>query len=248
MDNAGNDNAKFAYFKSQSNSVAARLTYVWPGVKWFGASVETRTALPLVSLDVDLGIARPSPLGPLDKGGSITGIGDLQFAPILLGWHSGSLHQTAGIEGFIPIGDYNVNNNVNIGRHYYQIAPMYAVTWLSNDVQLSAKFRYAFNGKNSSTNYRSGNEFTLEYSGGYQFTQNLSLGLNGYIYRQTTDDKANGVIVNGDGNRGSVNAIGPYMTYNFTPELKVIAKLQSEFDARNRSRGTRLWIQSKIPF
>jgi len=45
-----------------------------------------------------------------------------------------------------------------------------------------------------------------------------------------------------------VAALGPYISYNITPTMALIAKIQSEFDARNRPQGTRLWLQARIPF
>ncbi|MES2258222.1 MAG: transporter [Pseudomonadota bacterium] len=247
MDNAGNDSTKLAYFHSEVNSVALRVTYVWPGIKWLGASVETRAALPVPTIDLKLGIARPPALGTLDKSGGETGIGDLQLAPILLGWHDGALHQTAGIEGFLPTAHYDAAENVNIGRNYRQIAPIYALTWLPGASQYSLKLRYARNGTNHDTGYRSGDELSVEFSAGTALAPGLSAGVNGYLYRQTTDDKLKGLVVNGNGNRGRVAALGPYLSYSATPKVTFILKLQPEFSARNRSQGTRLWLQTKIP-
>ncbi|MBB1601296.1 transporter [Variovorax sp. UMC13] len=248
-DNGGADNARLAYYEAEANTVALRLSYVWPGVRLWGANVETRAALAVPTVDLSLGIARPGPLGPLDRSGSKTGIGDLQFAPLLLGWHHGDVHQTAGAEGFLPIGEFNKNAAVNIGRNYWQVAPFYALTWTpGNRWQLSTKVRYAVNSKNRATDYRSGNEFTIEYSAGFVVTPGLALGINGYMYRQTTDDKQAGLVVNGNGNRGRVDAIGPYVSFNITPKVAVMARLQVEYGARNRSEGTRLWLQTKLPF
>lgn len=102
--------------------------------------------------------------------------------------------------------------------------------------------------KNQKTDYRSGDELTLEYSAGYRFTEALSAGINGYVYRQTTDDRLQGASVNGNGNRGSVNAVGPYAMYRFSKDFAVVAKLQEEFGAKNKSEGTRLWLQARLPF
>ena len=247
-DNTGADNPRLAYYKIESNTVAGRLSYVWPGVRFFGANVETRAALPLPTLDLSLGVARPAALGPLDRSGSKTGFGDLQLAPVLLGWHHGALHQTAGIEGFLPTGKFDKNAPVNIGRNYWQVAPFYAATWLSDGWQVSGKARYAVNSRNKDTDYRSGNEFTFEYSAGYAVLPGLVLGINGYSYRQTTDDRQAGASVNGNGNRGRVDAVGPFASYNITPKWAVIAKLQVETGARNRPEGTRFWLQTKLPF
>ncbi len=246
--NDGEDNRRLAYFKATSNALAARISYVWPGVRWLGANVETRAAIAIPTLDIELGIARPAPLTPIDRSGTKTGLGDFSFAPVLLGWHSPTLHQTAGVELFIPVGDYNVAEPVNTGRNYWGFAPIYAVTWFpAKGIDVSGKLRFASNTRNNDTGYRSGNELTLEFSGNYRLSESFALGLSGYVYRQTSDDTVRGVAANGNGNRGRVNAIGPSMTYNFTPRFAVIAKVQQEFSARNKAEGTRLWLQAKMP-
>ncbi len=247
-DGAGRDNAALAEYDISVNSVAMRMTYVWPGVRLLGANVETRAALPLLDIDLALAVARPAPLPPLDLGGSKTGVGDLQFAPALLGWHHGSVHQTAGIEGYVPVGKFDRNQPVNTGRNLWQVAPLYAITWLPrNRWQVSGKLRYAINRENSDTHYKTGNEFTFEYSAGYQATPQWSFGINGYLYRQTTDDEQDGVAVGNGGNRGRVHAIGPYLAYNVSKRFSLVAKAQLEDGAHNRSEGTRLWLQARLP-
>ncbi len=252
-DNSGNTNQRLAYFKTRSDVVSSKFDYVWSGFKLFGADVGTRFVIAIPTVNVHLGIARPSPLSPLDRSGSSTGISDPLFAPIVLGWHNGSIHQSAAIETFLPLGTYNLNNgvpaNVNIGRHYYQIAPVYALTYFPDKkMQFDIKLRYAINGKNLHTAYRSGNEFSTEFSLGYRIFEDVITGLNGYIYRQTTNDRQLGALINGDGNRGSTNALGPYIGYSFNDKFTLLFKVQSEFKVKNRAEGTRIWLQTKVPF
>jgi len=115
-------------------------------------------------------------------------------------------------------------------------------------VDVSAKVRYGMSTTNKETNYRSGDELTFEFGGNFRVDRSIQIGATGYAYVQTTDDKQNGAIVNGVGNRGRVFALGPSMAYIFTPKVALIAKVQFEFDARNRSEGTRVWLQMKLPF
>lgn len=248
--NDGHDNTKLSSYHVQTDTVALRLSYVWPGVKWLGANVESRFALSVPTIELNLDIARPESLGgPIDKGGHETGLADFNVAPILLGWHGKTLHQTAGIEGYLPTGTYNKNDNVNAGHNTYQAAPFYALSWFPDDhIETSLKVRYAVNSRNNATDYKSGNEFTTEFSAGYKVLPQMSMGVQGYVYRQTTDDRQDGESVNGDGNRGSVNALGPYIHYRFTKDFSVIAKYQQDFDAKNRSEGSRIWLQTKLPF
>jgi hypothetical protein len=247
-DNNGNDSKQAAQFKLDADLGAARLSYVWPGVRLFGANIETRVVQPFGSVNLSLGINRPGN-SPLDRSGNRAGLADTAFAPIILGWHLGDYHQTIGVDTHLADGTYDPMQRVNLGRNYYQIAPFFAFTWfVFKNFDIDAKVRYGFNTRNKATDYQSGDELTIEFSAGYRPFSNLQLGLNGYIYRQTTDDKQHGLIVNGNGNRGSVNALGPYLAFNVTPKIPVVVKAQFEFGARNRPQGTRIWVQTKVPF
>jgi hypothetical protein len=173
----------------------------------------------------------------------------MSFSPIILGWHSPTYHQTVGIDTHLKTGSYDAGARVNTGRNYTQAALFYALTWFpAPGVDVNAKFRYATNGRNKATDYQSGDEATIEFSAGYRSSPAWAFGLNGYLYHQTTNDVQNGTAVNGHGNRGRVAALGPYISYNITPKVAVIAKIQSEFEARNRPQGSRLWLQARIPF
>jgi hypothetical protein len=246
--NPGDNNPQLADFHLRVNTIALRLSYVWPGVRLLGANVETRVVQPAADIDLDLHVKRPNGLAPLDRGGEQGGLCDTAFSPIILGWHSPTYHQTTGIDTHLKLGSYDVNRRVNPGRNYYQVAPFYALTWFPRPgIDVSAKFRYAFNTRNHATHYQSGDEASIEFSAGYRISPRWHVGLNGYLYRQTTDDELNGAGVNGGGNRGRVNSLGPAIAYSFTPSVTFIAKVQSEFGARNRPQGTRLWAQIRIP-
>lgn len=247
-DNSGRDNRRFAYFDTQADVMALRFSQVWPGLRIAGAQVETRLVMTLPSLDATLGIARPAPLTPLDRSGHVKGIGDLTFAPVLLGWHGATLHQMAGMEVILPTGEYERTRNVNLGRNTWQAAALYGLTWLPGPWEASARLRYGVNGRNAETDYRSGDELSLEFSAGYKFAPGWSGGLNGYVYRQVSDDIQNGQSVNGNGNRASVNALGPYVAYSFSKSAGVVAKWQIESEAKNRAEGQRFWVQARYMF
>ncbi|SEB25906.1 transporter [Variovorax sp. YR216] len=247
--NAGVDNPQLTRFDLTVNAIAPRLSYVWPGVTFLGANVETRVVQAIAGSDLDAALGRPGGLPPLDRGGNATGLTDMAFSPVILGWHSPVYHQTVGIDSHLKTGTYDVADRVNTGRNYTQVALFYAFTWFpATGFDVNAKFRYATNQRNEATAYRSGDEATIEFSGGWRVSPELAVGINGYVYRQTTDDDQYGRPVNGNGNRGRVNALGPYVTYYLSPRLALVAKLQQEFGARNKPEGTRLWLQARVPF
>lgn len=246
-DNDGNDNRRFAYFRNRTDALALRLSYVWPGVRLAGAALETRVVLPLPSVDLDLGINR-SPLTPLDRSGTASGPGDMTLAPLLFGWHGETVHQMAGLEAILPTGSYDATSPVNTGRNYRQVAAMYGVTWLPGRWEASARVRYGINNRNRATDYRSGEELSFEFSGGYRFAPGWSAGINGYVYRQLTDDSQAGRRVGPDGNRGEVDAIGPYLAWSVSKQINLIGKVQFESGARNRAEGERFWLQGLYAF
>ncbi|WP_326540422.1 SphA family protein [Pseudorhodoferax sp.] len=247
-DDAGRHNPQLASFDLHSQVLAQRLSYVWPGRRLLGARLETRVVLPLVRLDLDLAVRRPGGLDPLDRGGEHTGLGDMAFSPLILGWAGPRLHQTVGIDTHLRTGSYDVARRANTGRNTTQLALFHASTWFpAPGWDLHTKLRYAVNTRNSATGYRSGDEATFEFGAGWRATPALQLGVSGYVYRQTSDDEQNGRAVNGNGNRGRVHALGPAISYQLTPNTALIAKLQREFGAHNRPEGQRLWLQVKWP-
>lgn len=247
--NDGRDNPAITDFNLESNALAIRLTYVWPGVRFLGANVETRGAQVFVSLNRDIAVQPPGAPAPIRSSDQLTSLGDLTVMPIGLGWHNGSLHQTAAVEAFLPTGDYERNRPLNVGRNYYQVAPFYALTWLpSSGADVSVKLRYAFNTENPDTDYRSGDEFTVEYNAGYNLSPAFQFGVNGYLYRQLSDDRVNNAAANGHGNRGEVDGIGPYVRVALSPTFRVLLKYEGEYNARNKTEGDRVWLQMILPF
>jgi hypothetical protein len=151
-----------------------------------------------------------------------------------------------------------VSASVNTGRNYWQFAPAYALTYRPvADIALGVKLRYGINTTNKATSYRSGDELTAEYSAGYKLSPATTFGLQGYVFRQTSDDELNGqatsaangrLVGSGIGNRGSVNAIGPFLSYVVSPRFVVTAKYQQDFDVKNRAEFKRFWLQVLFPF
>ncbi|MBI4803550.1 MAG: transporter [Elusimicrobia bacterium] len=45
-----------------------------------------------------------------------------------------------------------------------------------------------------------------------------------------------------------MTAIGPYLSQAFSKAFRVTVKYQREFNAENRPRGDRFWLQTLLPF
>jgi hypothetical protein len=242
LDSSGNDRAGISNFNVHASAVTPRLQYVWSGVELWGANIETRFGFSAY-VDAHVSFDLQTPGGKIHREGSSTGIGDMLIGPALLGWHSERFHQTAGVEFFLPTGKFDKTQLANTSRGYYSVGPAYLFTWFPTDViEVSGSLIYLINRKNHDTNYRSGDEVSFDYGLGYALTPAWQIGANGYLYKQVTDDKQNGQVF-GDGNRGQVLAIGPFVRYHLSPDWGITLKWQHEGQVENKTRGNRFFLQ-----
>lgn len=173
---------------------------------------------------------------------SAFGVGDITIDPLVIGWHSPEWHFIFGIDIYLPTGKYDKNKPAEqIGANYYSIEPVAAVTYLNqNGFEASAKLMYNLKRKNRDTDYKSGDEFHMDYLIG-QHVGPWTFGLGGYYLKQTTDDKLNGQSVAG-GNRGQVFAFGPAIKYDFKG-ISLVGTWNHETKAENRFEGDKFFIK-----
>ncbi len=208
-----------------------------------GANWAIHAFLPIMHMDVDATIGDGT-IGRDDK----TGLGDVIVDPFILGWHFKNVHVITGLDVYVPVGSYDEDDLANTGRNYWTFEPVAAVTYLAdNGIELSGKFMYDFNLENPDTNYRSGQEFHVDYTAGYHVDKSLAVGIGGYYYYQTTDDELDGDKVEPDGFKGRVVAVGPQASYCYK-NMAFTLKWQKEFEARNRPEGNNFWVKFMYAF
>ena len=119
-----------------------------------------------------------------------TGIGDLYLTPIQLNWRWNDHHLTFSQGIFAPTGSYDVDRVFNLGRNYWGFDPNLSYTWLNEKLghEISLTAGYLFNTRNDDSNYRSGNEFHLDFLIAHHFSRLFAVGLPGYWYKQVTGD------------------------------------------------------------
>jgi hypothetical protein len=103
---------------------------------------------------------------------------------------------------------------LNIGQNNYGAGPAGGFTYLKGRNEIRSRLQYLVNLEDSANHYQSGNEFTWEFDGMHAVARKVALGVNGFLFKQTTDDKQDNVIVAGGGNRGRDFAIGPEIRLN----------------------------------
>ncbi|WP_169628215.1 SphA family protein [Ferrimonas futtsuensis] len=224
-------------FKLNATSDVSRIAYITDH-KLFGANYGIYVVLPLVHLSAEMA------MGPTQLSSTDSGLGDIAFSPLVLSWHTPELHFGAALEIVAPVGDFDADRLANIGRNYWTVEPVFAITYLpASGLELSAKFMYDLNFENGDTHYESGDEFHFDYAVGYH-RDNWTYGLAGYYYKQVTDDKLNGQTV-GDGNRGEAFAVGPAVMYS-GQGWSIEARYQAEVMSESRPEGDKLWLKASV--
>ncbi len=172
-------------------------------------------------------------------------LGDIIIDPFILSWHGANWHAATGVDIFLPTGNYMKSHNVNIGRNYWTVEPIAALTLLPGaGFDISAKLMYDINTKNKDSNYLSGQELHADFAVGKKVDA-FTAGLAGYLYKQITDDEANGVKVNG--NKGQVVAFGPALKYDYK-NMSLTLKYMFETEVKNRPSGDNFWFKFLYAF
>lgn len=219
----------------QATADVSRFIYM-TDTKILGADWGMYTTIPLVDISGDLSVG-----GTRVAESSTSGIGDISISPLMLAWHQPNFHYAFALELTAPTGQYDKNRFANPGRNYWVFTPVFVATYLNNGFEASAKFMYDFNRKNSDTDYRSGQEFHFDYAVGYHL-ENYTLGVAGYYYQQTTDDKQHGDIYQ-DGYKGKAFAIGPAVKIDTAAGYSVELRYQKEVSTENKPEGDKFWLK-----
>jgi hypothetical protein len=232
----GNDGRKLPVdFRVQSNAVVPRLIWV-SDTTILGGTLASHVMAPLAEVKVRVN----------GENQRKQGLGDMTFG-VGLGYHySQNLHVIYGVDVTAPTGSYDRNDIANLGRNHWMFEPVLALTYVDpQGLNADAKIMYDFNMENPDTDYRSGQEFHVDYSVGWGVADGWVLGIGGYAYRQTTDDKQDGDRV--EDNKGRAFAIGPSIKYSSSDGWFVTAKWQQETEVRNRAQGNAYWLKLVIP-
>lgn len=191
--------------------------------------------LPIVRLSIE------TPGGKASR----SGIGVVVITPLILAWHYPEWHTALGLDVNLPTGAYDKGDppGKNIGTNYYGLEPIFAATYFGKGGwEVSGKFMYNWKTRNKDTDYRSGDEFHIDYLVGKHLGP-WAVGLSGYYLKQITDDKQGGAKVGPDGNRGQVMAVGPSVKYENASHSHFIFQWQHETNAKNRFQGDKVWFK-----
>jgi hypothetical protein len=224
-------------FKVRVIANAVKIEHNW-GVPVFGGMLASTVGVPLVYQELHV-----AP-GKYDK----LGLGNVDLIPLGVTYNKGNWHWFYQGDFFLPAAPYDKIAVLNIGQHHFAAGPVGAFTYLSDKArwEASSKINYIVNFKDGATGYRGGNELTWEYTAMRAISKKAAIGVNGYLYKQTTDDQLNGTAVAGS-NRGRDLAIGPQLRVFIGPHSAFAFKYYRDTLVKNKPRGNAFWFQLGIP-
>ncbi len=176
--------------------------------------------------------------------------GDISISPFILDWDLGNNYSlSAGLDISIPVGAYDEDDAINIGRNYWSFQPVMGFSYKNpQGFEGHILSRLMFNTENTDTDYTTGNEFNADISLGYNF-DNYRLGIHGYVYKQLTDDKwADGTnIYLPDGFKSEAIGFGPTITYKMGPGEILFAWVH-DLEAKNHGQGDQFYGKINFKF
>jgi hypothetical protein len=235
IDGQGN-NAGIPGFKVRAT--AAVLRGVWStSNQVLGGNLVFHSIVPLVNLKVS------AAGNSQDK----SGLGDITVGTGVAFHHSPQLHTVIGLDLSLPTGDYDKNNQANIGRNYLSVQPLFGLSHIDpNGLNADMKLTLNLNRRNKDTDYRSGNELFVDYSVGWGLGNGWTVGVGGHAWQQLSDDKSGGTTVANSKTRAF--SAGPSLKYDNGKGWFFTAKLQRDMAVRNSTQGTAFWLKTSIPF
>jgi hypothetical protein len=169
-------------------------------------------------------------------------MGDLQFAPLLLGWHFDQLDIGAGYAIWAPTGDYDRDGTRPsriLAKNFWSHMLTAGATWYPDAEKtwsISALNRYEIHMEGRGTDpartrFTAGDTYTLELGIAKGLTKTFEVGIAGYYQQQVTHHDPRGP-------RDQVFAAGPEIS-TVVPSLGLFASLRylKEFAAHQRPEG-----------
>ncbi len=208
-----------------------------PGIDILGGRLAMGATPAIGNVDVEADLA----LGEFQTGvnDKRTGIGDTTLSGNLY-WQQDKLHLMWANYLVTPTGRFNEDDLANTGLNYWTFETDIAATYFNEVTGQDYSFvaGYTYNTENTATNYKSGDEFHVDFVLNQFLSDTIGIGLNGFYYRQLSGDTGEGALL-GDF-KGEASGIGPAFYYiHEVGKRQVYFSLKSlhEFDVENRPEG-----------
>jgi hypothetical protein len=201
-----------------------QLIYVSP-LHLFGGTLGATALLPITELNATS--STPAFVHLRSNG---LGLGDatlgvfLQEPPIIMNGRP-VFDYRFELDGVVPTGSYNDQKDANQGSNFYSLNPYFTFTVLPiPGLEISGRENYLLNSKNNDpgvspdgpapgSSFTAGQAWWTNFDASYTVYPGLDLGINGYYFKQFTDDQVDNATVKGT--ETTLLDIGPGATYAY---------------------------------
>jgi len=212
-----------------------------------GGAIGGIVAIPIVLLNSSFASNSPAKLQAnqgLTIGNFVGGL-DLQMFPKTLPFGI-RYNQRFEFDFIAPTGAYNPHKDLNAGTNFWSINPYYTITVLpTQKTEFSGRFYYLHNFENhdaassnaavSGTTFTAGDAGWVNFTASYVVRPGLNVGINGYYFKQFTDDTAEGLVKKGTETENVT--MGPGARYVFNKTNIFYANLYLPIIKKNTTYG-----------
>lgn len=211
------------------------------GKKLLGGDYAVAAAVPVASVSASV---RNTATGDVRKEYN-WGIADSIISPFILGYHRGYHHYMGAVLVYLPTGGYDRESIALLSQNYYTFDFDLGYTYYNpkSGDEVSIWTGFDFSTKNTATQYKSGNEWHLDWVLAKHLKPFWRFGLEGFAYQQVSDDTGRGAFLGGF--RGRAYGIGPIIQYKMADNPKPVVfefRYMREFGVENRLEGHIFWI------
>ncbi|RKP53529.1 SphA family protein [Pararobbsia silviterrae] len=255
--NTGDSNHLFSDAHVDAFVYLPQLAYTTP-FHLFGGSLGFTALLPVVNLNAGDSASSFVPL----TGNEGTNLGDitfgpyLQFAPIISGGRPVFV-QRFEFDVIAPTGAYDPNKLVNPSSGFWSLNPYWSMTFLpTRQTEVSVRLHYLYNMSNTNpgannadgfegpvSEFKAGQAVWANFAASYKVLPNLDVGINGFYFRQITDDTVNGITQ--PDSRTTNLSLGPGAMWAIDRNNMVFANIYMPVVERNTYSGFHMnlrWI------
>ena len=209
----------------------------------FGGKWGLNVMLPFAEFDLD-----NAPPGMKTN----SGMGDLVIGPHLqwdpiIGDNGPLFMHRIELTMILPTGDYDDDVAINAGYNHFSFNPYWAATaFLTPQWTVSWRLHYLWNDRNEdpgggADDFQAGQAVHANFATDYEvLPKQLRLGINGYWFKQVTDNEVNGDDVDG---REKVFGIGPGLVWHFNQDQHLFLNAYKESGAEHRTEGERVTLR-----
>jgi hypothetical protein len=187
------------------------------------------------------------------------GIGDLTFGaylqgnPIISDGHP-VFSWRAEIDVIAPTGDFDKHKDLNQSSGFWSLIPYLSVTYLPTEkTEISLRFNYMYNFSTTKfsnpppipglnfDNGQAGQVGWLNFAASYRVLPSLALGVNGFYYKQLTENKLNGVSI--ANSKAEMLSMGPGAHISISEKSFLNVNLNLPVINKNAIKGPSLGLQ-----